>query len=109
VPTDVSYAVVFSVDAVRTVTPSYLLSERVATLLTQLDRGNPNTPHVSVEFLKGTLDQYSDFKDLGRFRQLSSKDPAVWTQAEKDWVDGLYTRNVLPFLSGRDTSRPAPS
>ena len=108
-PADVAYAV-FSVDAVKTVAPSYLVSQRVATLLTQLDLGNPNTPQVLVEFLNDTLDQYSNFKDLERFRQLSSKDRAAWTQAEKDWVDGLYARNdLLPFLPARDPAQPAPS
>jgi hypothetical protein len=106
---DVSYAV-FSVDAVKTVTPSYLVAQRGATLLTQLDRGNPNTPQVSVEFLNDTLNQYSNLKDLGRFRQLSFRDPAMWTQAEKDWVDGLYTRNdLVPFLPARGAPQPAPA
>jgi hypothetical protein len=101
--------VVFSVDAVRTVTPSYLLSQRIATLLTQLDRGNSNTPQVSVEFLNDTLNQYSNFKDLGRFRQLSSRDPAAWTQAETDWVTPLRRNDLLPFLPARGAPQLAPS
>jgi hypothetical protein len=100
-PADVSYAV-FSVDAVRTVAPEYLTSQRVATLLTQLDRGNPNTALASIDFLSDTLEQYSNFKDLKRFQQLARKDPAMLTQEEKDLMDRLYEREeLLPFLPER--------
>ena len=102
-----SYAV-FSVDAVKIVAPTYLVSQRVATLLTHLARGNPKTPQASVEFLNDTLNQYSNFRDLGRFRQLSFEDPTAWTQVEKDWVDALYSRNdLLLILPARGMTQPA--
>jgi hypothetical protein len=99
---NVSYAI-FSVDAVKTFASSCLASQRVATLLAQLDRVKRNTSQVSVEFLTDTLNQCSSFKYLGRLRQLLFKDPpTAWTQAEKDWVDGPYARNdLLPFLPAR--------
>jgi hypothetical protein len=95
---DKSY-VVFTIETVKADSPQWLISQRVATLLTQLDKGNPNTPAASIDFLNDTLKQYCNFLDLKRYLELKRKDPNVLRQAEKDLLDRIARReDLLPFL-----------
>jgi hypothetical protein len=95
---DKSY-VVFTIEAVKADSPQWLISQRVATLLTQLERGNPNTPAASLDFLTDTLKQYSNFLSLRRYIELKKKDVNRLTQAERDLMDRIAEReDLLPFL-----------
>lgn len=95
---DVSYAV-FIVDTVNAPSPEWVMSQRVATLLTQLDQGNPNADTASVGFLNDTLTLYGNFRDLQRYQELKQKDPGALTAAEKGLMARLAQRPELqPFL-----------
>jgi hypothetical protein len=95
---DLSYAI-FMVEAVKAVSPQWVLSQKVATLLTQLDQGNDNSAANALEFLSDTLEQYSNFKDLSRYADLKAKDPAALTDEEKQLMTQIAKREALkPFL-----------
>lgn len=95
---DESYAI-FIVEAVKVVSPQWVLSQKVATLLTQLDQGNDNSAAGALEFLNETLEQYSNFKELRRYAELKEKDPATLSEHEKQLIDQIGKREVLqPFL-----------
>jgi hypothetical protein len=93
-----SYAIFF-VEGVKAVSPEWVLSQKVATLLTQLERGNDNSAANGLEFLNDTLKQYSNFKDLRRYAELKAKDPASLTEQEKQLMEQIAKREDLkPFL-----------
>jgi hypothetical protein len=70
--TDFPY-IIFRIDSGQTPTPEYVGSQRVATLLTQLN-GNANDPFTSsLGFLSQTLDAYTSFNELERYTQLHQK------------------------------------
>lgn len=95
---DVAYAL-FIVEAVKRVSPNYVISQKVATLLTQIDQGNENSAAGAIDFLTDTLQQYSNFKDLQRYADLKSKDPANLTEEEKQLMEQIAKRDELkPFL-----------
>ncbi len=94
----VAYAI-FTVEAVKSVSPNWVISQKVATLLTQINQGNNNSPAGTIDFLKDTLEQYSNFKDLKRYAQLKAKDPAKLTDEEKQLMEQITKRDELkPFL-----------
>jgi hypothetical protein len=72
-PSGVSYAV-FDVAPVKQVSPKFVVSQKVATLVTQMQRGNKKSPLATVDFLMDTLAQYSNFGKLTRYLELKSKD-----------------------------------
>ncbi|MFQ5881514.1 MAG: hypothetical protein ACE5I9_03420 [Candidatus Methylomirabilales bacterium] len=94
-PASVSYAV-FNVAPEKRVNPDFVLTQKVATLLTQM-KGNPNTPKASIKFLNETLTGYSNFKKLGRYLDLKKKknptDKEKALMAEIAKIEGLK-----PFL-----------
>jgi hypothetical protein len=95
---DVAYAL-FAVEAVKGVSPKWVISQKVATLLTQIDQGNDNSAAGTIDFLTDTLQQYSNFKDLRRYVDLKSKDPAKLTEEEKQLMEQIAKRDELkPFL-----------
>lgn len=95
---DVAYAL-FTVEAVKSVSPKWVISQKVATLLTQIEQGNDNSTAGSIDFLTDTLQQYSNFKDLERYAELGSKDPAKLTEEEKQLMEQIAKRDELkPFL-----------
>jgi hypothetical protein len=91
---DVSYAI-FLVEAVKAVTPQWILSQKVATLLTQLEQGNDNSASNTLVFLDDTLTQYANFKDLSRYAELKAKDPAALSDQEKQLMAQIAKREIL--------------
>jgi hypothetical protein len=95
-PSPVSYAV-FDVAPVKRVSPKFVISQKVATLLTQIHNDNPATVMGTIEFLSDTLTSYSNFKKLTRYLELKEKiDPTaeemgLMTEIEK-------TGDLKPFL-----------
>jgi len=71
-PSDVSYAV-FDVSAVKQVDLAFVLNQKVATLMTQIQKGNANNAKGTLDFLSSTLAQYSNFQKLNRYLDLSKK------------------------------------
>ena len=69
---DLSYAV-FTIERVQDYPSEYIISQRVAKLLTQLDRGNPKVIKSGFEFATETLRGYSVYKDLDRLKKLDKK------------------------------------
>lgn len=69
----VSY-LLFDVRRVAEQHRSIMDSQRAATLLTQLDEGNPNSAKAGLDFLVSTVKGYSNFKKLERYVELSAKD-----------------------------------
>lgn len=97
-PVEATYAV-FTVDSVNAPSPEWVNSQRVATLLTQLDHGNPNTEQASIEFVTDTLTLYSNFCSLQRYQQLKQKPPETLTPAEIALMHNTEQRPELqPFL-----------
>ncbi len=91
-----TYAV-FVIDNTNAPMPDYVASQRVATLLTQLDQGNQNADQASIGFLTDTLTLYSNYKDLQRYLELKTK-PSL-TDDEKKLMERLAQRPELqPFL-----------
>jgi hypothetical protein len=94
----VAYAI-FTIEAVKSISPMWVISQKVATLLTQIELGNDKTAAGTIDFLTDTLQQYSNFKDLERYAELKSKDPAKLTDEEKQLMEQIAKRNELkPFL-----------
>lgn len=91
---DVAYAM-FTVEAVKSVSPKWVISQKVATLLTQMQQGNDNSAAGTIDFLSDTLQQYSNFKDLQRYADLWSKDPAQRTEEEKQLMEQIARRDEL--------------
>jgi len=94
----VAYAI-FTVEAVKSVSPNWVISQKVATLLTQINKGNNNSPAGTLDFLKDTLDQYSNFKDLKRYAELKAKGLSNITDEEKRLLEKIAKKDALkPFL-----------
>lgn len=91
---DVAYAI-FTVEAVKSVSPKWVISQKVATLLTQIEQGNDNSAAGSIDFLTDTLQQYSNFKYLRRYAELKSNDPAKLTDEEKQLMEQIAKRDEL--------------
>lgn len=66
-----SYAT-YSVEAVKALSPDFVVSDKVATLLTQLrDSSRASGVASSFDFLRDTLSNYSNFEQLRRYKDLS--------------------------------------
>lgn len=72
-PSEVSYAV-FNLSPVKQVSPKMVISQKVATLLTQMKNGNTNSAVGTLAFLNNTLIQYSNFGKLNRYFELKGKE-----------------------------------
>jgi hypothetical protein len=92
--------VVFTAEPVKVVSPEWIISQRVATLLTQITEGNRNTAKGSVDFLNDTLQLYSNFSDLRRYLGIMKrKEQGSMTAEEKALMDRIGVREELkPFL-----------
>ncbi len=98
-PVKIAYAI-FTVETEDSISPSWVISQKVATLLTQIKFGNDNTAAGTIDFLTDTLQQYSNFKDLKRLVELKSKDAAELTKEEKALMDQIGKREELkPFIT----------
>ena len=97
-PSEVSY-VVFDIAAVKTVSPKFVTTQKIATLLTQMKQGNPNSAQSTLDFLGNTLTAYSNYKQLRRYLELKAKDSP--TAEEQDRMRELEGLDALkPFLPG---------
>jgi hypothetical protein len=86
---------VFTIERVPDVPAELLVSQRVAKLLTQLDRGNAKAWKSGFEFAKETPVGYSGFKDMQRLRELEQKSER--TAAENERLEGLR-KKLQPYL-----------
>ena len=101
-----SYAVL-RIDLVKQIQIDFVISQRVATLLTQLkndQEGQPaGTMQTSFGFLNDTLKAYTNFTDLQRYQELVKKG-ASRTAGENEQMQMIEQREELkPFLP-----KPAP-
>jgi hypothetical protein len=95
-PSDVSYAV-FNVVPQKHVSPNFVLNQKVATLLTQINSGNPHTTKGTIDFLNNTLKEYSNFRKLNRYLELKKKTDL--SEEEKALMAEIEKINELkPFL-----------
>lgn len=93
---EVSY-VVFEMAPVRQASPKFLASQKVATLLTQMQQGNPHSALSTIDFLTDTLTQYGNYKKLNRYLELKSKE--TLTKEEKALLVEIGKIEALkPFL-----------
>ncbi|MFB3818221.1 MAG: hypothetical protein ACE147_11205 [Candidatus Methylomirabilales bacterium] len=68
----VSYAV-FQVTAGKYPSPKFIVDQKVATLLTQMRKGNDTNALTAIHFLENTLTQYTNFSRLKRYLELQGK------------------------------------
>jgi hypothetical protein len=93
---ELSY-IVFEVSPKKQVSPKFVTSQKVATLLTQLKKGNVSSALGTIDFLTDTLTQYSNFKKLSRYLDLKSK--TELTEEEKALMAEISKLDILkPFL-----------
>ncbi len=91
-----SYAV-FNVKAEHQLQREHVQSQKIATLLSQIRSGNSNTPKQTIEFLNETLEGYSNFKKLQRYKELKNQDEK--TEAMNDRIKQIKKNPELqPFL-----------
>jgi hypothetical protein len=94
----VGYAV-FTIGAVKGISPQWVISQKVATLLTQIDQGNDTAAKGTIDFLADILQQYSNFRALKRYAELKAKDPFALTEEEKQLMERIAKMDGLaPFL-----------
>lgn len=95
-PSPISY-VIFDVSATNQPSPKYIISQKVATLLTQMKQGNTSTALSTIDFLNETLTQYDNFKKLERYQELKEK--GTLTNIEKTLMDKIASIGALkPFI-----------
>ena len=93
---EVSYAV-FDVAPVKQVSPKFVTSQKVATLLTQMQQGNPHSALATIDFLTDTLTQYGNFAKLNRYLELKCKEQL--SDEERALLAAIKKMDVLkPFL-----------
>lgn len=96
-PAKASYAT-FTIEAVKDVSPQFVDAQRAATLLEQLNKGNPNTAKTAFDFLTDTLRGYSNFWDLKRYVELKDKkdrDPNALSEEEKKLMERIAKKEDL--------------
>lgn len=92
----VSYAV-FDIRPQKQVSPSFVINQKMATLLTQLSDGNDNSAQSSIKFLEDTLIEYSNFRKLERYLELKEKQDL--TAEEKDLMAEIAKiESIKPFI-----------
>lgn len=93
---DKSY-LVFEVNAKKSVSPEFLMNQKIATLLTQIRSGNPNTTKSAIHFLGQTLTSYTNFNKLKRYLTLIEK-PSL-SDHEKSLLKEIEKiEEIKPFL-----------
>jgi hypothetical protein len=98
---DIAYVVCQIVD-VSDPSPDYVVSQRVATLLTGLDRAHANVSETAVGFLQDTLNAYTDFSDLQRYVELwkKSQAPGGISDDERKLMTRIAAKGALtPFIA----------
>jgi len=94
---DVSY-IVFDVVPEAVPRPSFVTSQKVATLLTQLRDKNRNSMRSTVEFVTDTVEAYANFQKLNRYVELKQKGSDA-SQEELDLIKKIEAIDALrPFL-----------
>lgn len=95
-PSEMSYAI-FNLSPIKQVSPKLVISQKVATLLTQMKNRNTNSAVGTLEFLNKTLIQYDNFGKLNRYLEL--KDKESLTDKEKSLMNELAKIEALkPFI-----------
>jgi len=97
-PANVSYAI-FNVSTEVTASPSFVINQKVATLLTQVNSGNSNSTTDTLNFLKSTLQQYSNYQKLQRYVELKNKTTPT-SKEQQLLADIKNTEELKPFLPG---------
>src|SRR5688572_9189344 len=92
----------------------FVVSQRVATLLTQLEHdeeGQPAGPlKTSLGFLTENLQAYTNFKDLERYQELMEKsERAKLGPGEKQQIEMLKKRKELQPWIGKPSASTAPA
>lgn len=96
-PSEVSYAV-FSISPQKRVSPNFVMNQKIATLLTQINFGNGNTSKSTFDFLNSTLSSYSNYKKLNRYIELKKKSSP--TDEEKSLMEEIANIVELkPFIA----------
>lgn len=92
----VSY-VVFNVSAQPQTSPSFVLNQKIATLLTQINSGNSNSTKGTIDFLTSTVQQYLNYQKLQRYLEIKTKaDPS---SKEKELLAAIEKIDAIkPFL-----------
>jgi hypothetical protein len=96
---DIPYAV-FRVERANRPAPDFVVSQDVATLLTQLTQSQADPFKSSLEFVSDTMQGYKKFKDLQRYKDLAQQKAAgSLTPAEQQVMDRIQSDPTLkPFL-----------
>jgi len=108
---DVAY-VVCQIVPTNDPSPDYVVSQRVATLLTGLDRAHANVSETAVGFLQDTLDAYTGYTDLQRYVELwkKSQAPGGITDNERTLMARIAQKGTLtPFLASMPIPAAAPA
>ena len=88
---------VFEVRAKKSVSPEFVMNQKIATLLTQIRSGNPNTTKSAIHFLGQTLTSYTNFNKLKRYLTLIEK-PSL-SDHEKSLLKEIEKiEEIKPFL-----------
>jgi hypothetical protein len=96
----ITYAV-FNIDTDKLVDHRFVINQKVATLLTQMqqDEESPSAKVEAINFLTNTLTQYDNYNKLDRYLGLKGKSKAKLTDAEKKLMEDIKKINALePFL-----------
>lgn len=80
-----------------TASPSFVINQKIATLLTQVHSGNSNSTTDTLNFLKSTLQQYSNYQKLQRYVELKNKTTPT-SKEQQLLVDIENTEELKPFL-----------
>ena len=71
----VSY-VAYEIVRQKFVSPNYVMSQKVATLLTQLHQGNSSVARATISFLNDTISKFSSYRKLERYLDLRARQAA---------------------------------
>jgi len=94
----VSYAVL-RVDREQSISPDFEISQKMATLLTEIEQGKGGKGSSALHYLRSTIESYSTFKRLERHLELKNK--AVKTDEEKQLLTELESDSkLIPFIIG---------
>lgn len=95
-PSTVSY-VVFNMSTQTQISASFVLNQKIATLLTQVNAGNDRTTRSTLDFLTSTLQAYSNYQKLQRFIEIKGlANPTVEESALMAEIKKI--NDLKPFL-----------
>jgi len=88
---------VFDIAPVERVAPKLLITQKIATLLTQIDEGNRFSTRDTIEFLSETLTAYDHFRKLERYLDLRGREQL--SEEEEEQMRRIEEIDELgPFL-----------